>query len=37
MTMRFSETSQELEGILQGVIAEIGATDTIISVLPEGP
>ena len=37
MTVRFAETSQELDAILQGVIAEISATETIISVLPEGP
>jgi len=37
MTVRFAETSQEIEAILQGVIAEISATETIIAVLPEGP
>jgi len=37
LTTRYAETAQELEAILQGVIAEIAATDTIISVLPDGP
>lgn len=37
MTVRFAETSQELEADLQGVVAEIAATETIISMLPEGP
>lgn len=36
-TTRFAETSISLAANLQGVIAEIEATDTIISVLPEGP
>lgn len=36
-TTRFAETSISLAADLQGVIAEIQATDTIISVLPEGP
>ena len=37
MTVRFAETAQELDAVLQGVIAELAATETIISVLPEGP
>lgn len=37
LTAKYSETSQELEAILQGVLAELTATETIISVLPEGP
>lgn len=37
LTRRYAETSQELDAILQGVLAELAATDTIISVLPEGP
>ncbi len=37
LTTKFAETSQELEAVLQGVLAEMAATDTIISVLPEGP
>ena len=36
MVQKFTETSQELDASLQGVIAEIAATETIISVLPEG-
>lgn len=37
LTRRFAETSQELDAVLQGVLAELAATDTIIGVLPEGP
>lgn len=37
LTVRFAETSQEIEAILQGVIAEITAQETIIAVLPDGP
>ena len=37
MTARFTETSIELDAALQGVIAEIAATETIINVLPDGP
>ena len=37
MAARFADTSQELDAILQGVIAELAATDTIISILPDGP
>lgn len=37
LTVRFAETSQELDAILQGVLAELAATETIIAVLPEGP
>lgn len=37
LTTRYAETSLELDAILQGVLAEIAATDTIIAVLPEGP
>ncbi len=37
LTVRFAETSQEIEAILQGVIAEIAAQETIIAVLPDGP
>ncbi|CAM3485005.1 DUF47 family protein [Flavobacterium longum] len=37
MTARFTETALELDAALQGVIAEIAATETIISVLPDGP
>jgi hypothetical protein len=34
---RYATTSQEIAAALQGVIAEIAATETIISVLPDGP
>lgn len=37
MTVRYAETSQELDVILQGVLAELAATETIIAVLPDGP
>jgi hypothetical protein len=37
MTERFSETSQELDADLQGIIAELQATETIIAALPDGP
>jgi len=37
LTARFADTSQELDAVLQGVIAELAATETIISVLPDGP
>lgn len=37
LTVRFAQTSLELDAILQGVIAEIGAQETIIAVLPQGP
>jgi hypothetical protein len=34
---RFTETSQELAADLQGVLAELAATETIIANLPDGP
>ncbi len=37
LTSRFAETSLELNADLQGVLAELAATDTVISILPEGP
>ncbi len=37
VTARFSETSIRLASDLQGLMVEISATQTIISVLPEGP
>ncbi len=37
LTVRYAETAQELDAVLQGVLAELTATDTIIAVLPEGP
>jgi len=36
-TARFSETATSLAADLQGVMIEISATETIISVLPDGP
>ncbi|HEY0046934.1 MAG TPA: hypothetical protein VGB44_09525 [Flavobacterium sp.] len=36
LTVRYAETSQEVNADLQGVITEIAAQETIISVLPEG-
>ncbi|WP_130735274.1 hypothetical protein [Flavobacterium sp. J27] len=36
LTNKYASTSLEVEAILQGVLAEISAVDTIISVLPEG-
>ena len=37
LTTRFAETSIELNADLQGVLAELAATETVISILPEGP
>jgi len=37
LTQKYAETSVGLDAEIQGVIAEIAANDTIISVLPEGP
>lgn len=37
LTVRYTETSQELNAMLQGVIAELSASETIIAALPEGP
>jgi hypothetical protein len=37
LTTKYAETSQELDAILQGVEAELSATNTIIEVLPDGP
>ena len=36
LTARYAETSLGIDAELQGVIAELAATDTIISVLPDG-
>jgi len=36
-TERFAENALELDAVLQGVLAELAATETIISVLPDGP
>lgn len=37
MTVKFTQTSQEINAELQGVIVEIAATESIIAMLPEGP
>ena len=37
LTSRYAETALELDAVLQGVVAELAATETIITVLPEGP
>lgn len=37
VTVNYSSTSIEIDAVLQGVIAEINATTSIISSLPEGP
>lgn len=36
LTTKYAETAVELDAVLQGVLAELAATETIISVLPEG-
>lgn len=37
ITVNYSSTSIEIDAVLQGVIAEIDATVTVIAALPEGP
>ena len=37
LVTNYSTTSVEIDAVLQGVLAEITAVDTVISVLPEGP
>lgn len=37
MTVKFTQTSQEINAELQGVMVEIAATESIIAMLPEGP
>jgi len=37
VTINYSSTSVEIEAVLQGVIAEIDATVTVLAALPEGP
>lgn len=37
LTVRYADTSQELDALLRGVIVELTATETIITVLPDGP
>lgn len=34
---KYATTSVEVDAILQGVLVELSAVDTIISVLPDGP
>lgn len=36
LTDKFASTSIEVEAILQGVLVEISAVETVIAVLPEG-
>jgi hypothetical protein len=36
VTVNYSSTSVEVDAVLQGVVAEITAIDTIITTLPEG-
>jgi len=36
LTTKYSSTSIEIEAELQGVLAEITATETVIAILPEG-
>ena len=37
LVTNYSTTSVEIDAVLQGVIAEIAAVDSILSVLPNGP
>ncbi|MES2862761.1 MAG: hypothetical protein V4666_01450 [Bacteroidota bacterium] len=37
VTVNYSSTSIEIDAVLQGVVAEIAAIETIISTLAEGP
>lgn len=37
LTVRYAETSQELDADLQAVIVELSALETVIAVLPDGP
>lgn len=37
LTNKYATTSVEVEAILQGVLVELSAVNTIIGVLPEGP
>ena len=37
LTVNYSSTSVEIDAVLQGVLAEISAVETVINVLPEGP
>jgi hypothetical protein len=37
LTTRYTENSVEIEATLQGVIAELEAVETILTIVPEGP
>ena len=37
LTQKYAETSVGLDAEIQGVIAELAATETIIAALPQGP
>ncbi len=37
LTTKFETSSIEVQAILQGVLAELAAIDTVIAVLPDGP
>jgi hypothetical protein len=37
LTTRYATTSVEVDAVLQGVLVELSAVDTIIGVLPDGP
>ena len=37
LTTKYAETALEVDAVLQGVVTELTAVDTIIAVLPEGP
>lgn len=37
LTVNYSSTSVEIDAVLQGVMAEIDATETVLAALPEGP
>ena len=37
LTSKYATTSVEVDAILQGVLVELSAVDTIIGVLPDGP
>jgi hypothetical protein len=37
LTTKYATTSVEVDAVLQGVLVELSAIDTIIGVLPDGP
>lgn len=37
LTVNYSSASVEIDAVLQGVMAEIDATQTVLAALPEGP